>query len=786
MPIPESSNYPEALDTDDNLFLVHDALRVLLVEDYDPGDTSITVEGDDDGVIMDTFPDTGLITLTEQQSDIDERAITLYYNSKTDTTFDGLILLPGFDDVVKPKNITNVTQNVMAQHHNAIKDALIAIQEFVGIEGETALTPGGDTIQARLNFLKKIVFTPKAWFSVDKRVGLVPLCVTFTDQSFNVGNGECGSGEVIYIWHFGDESSSTISCVSSAISVPSVPSTPSVPSVPGVRTICVTSTVPLDDRNVLVRDLDGETVQKCYTTPGFYTPTLIVINAYGQDTVIFPDIINARIEAPDEAVIDYSPQGIQSVTPGVPSGGPYTTPPIIRSPTDTFIDLGIPSGENPNTPGRSYGGELLDGCGDPIDPILTYTWDIADDLEHASQPSTRASFSIGGRYNLSLRVDTRYGSYRITNYEQTFDIVEEENLWLWNFNSPNVRAHEFGLSSETFKTAAQNLAISRDDSFLDYLANPPYYEDAEARAKREFARNTAFSRKGTTPSGLSGNAMMFWARGGSDVENQRITVKEYNGFSDTYEAKSPIKGKPWNWASLISPDDAYFLFGTQEYSTPSGTNKANPVKTTYSLSSQTYTNATLTTADFTNGAEILLDHPSEYDGGIPTNGYFATYRSTWKGQVGYLLRNSAVNEFFRLEQFFSTQGTALDPFQTMTTLPSLSGTSAKVEGQLVTLSNGIYFFNNSGEILAYNESTGVWEVGSPSLQSVSFRSLQDTEVSGFDNPANTLLAASDEDSVVYLSYDYSPNAFIKYNSTDLTFNSAGSRPAGNQFLMGIY
>jgi hypothetical protein len=279
--------------------------------------------------------------------------------------------------------------------------------------------------------------------------------------------------------------------------------------------------------------------------------------------------------------------------------------------------------------------------------------------------------------------------------------------------------------------------------------------------------------------------MMFWATGGSDVANQQIVVKEYNGFTDIYATKSSITQKPWNWASLISPDDAYFLFGTQEHVTPSGTNHANPEKTTYSLSTQTSTTAALTIADFTNGAEVLLEHPSIYDGGIPTNGYFATYRTAWKGQTGYIIRNIAVNEFFRLESFYGTRGTALDPFITITTLPSLGG-STKVEGQLVDLSNGVYFFNNSGEIVAYNETSGVWEVGVPSLQSVSFRTLQDTEVSGFDSAANTFLAASDGDSVVYLSFDYSSRAFIKYNSTDITFSSAGARPAGNQFLMGIY
>src|SRR4051812_6922657 len=95
--IPSDSNYPEALDTDDNLFLVHDSLRLRLVQDYNPGDTTISVEGDP--VIMRRFPPTGLLTLTEQCSDIDYRAVSFYYASVDyeNFTFSGLELLEDFE-----------------------------------------------------------------------------------------------------------------------------------------------------------------------------------------------------------------------------------------------------------------------------------------------------------------------------------------------------------------------------------------------------------------------------------------------------------------------------------------------------------------------------------------------------------------------------------------------------------------------------------------------------------------------------------------------------------------
>jgi len=115
----------------------------------------------------------------------------------------------------------------------------------------------------------------------------------------------------------------------------------------------------------------------------------------------------------------------------------------------------------------------------------------------------------------------------------------------------------------------------------------------------------------------------------------------------------------------------------------------------------------------------------------------------------------------------------------------MAGTT-KTEGELVTLSSGLFFFNNSGSIAAFNDTTGTWETGGPSSSSVAFRSLQDTTVEGFNDLSNTLLATSDLDRIAYLSFDYSPNAFVKFNTVDLTFTSLGSRPSGEQWTMGVY
>jgi hypothetical protein len=481
----------------------------------------------------------------------------------------------------------------------------------------------------------------------------------------------------------------------------------------------------------------------------------------------------------------------QSHTPFDSSTG---TPPKIRSVANSFVDFKVEQGEDPSRPGYSYSGEPLNLSGSPVDPIVQYTWSLGDDLPHTNSNTARASYSLGGLYDVVLRVDTSFGSYRITKYDESVDILESRNLWLFNFSSQesggsgSVKAYEFGLASETFKVLGnQTLALSRHNGFLDGYNLEPYHSGTLARARAEFDRNVEFVPSGTAGSGARGNSLLFWARGGSAVDSQEIGVAKYNAFDDVYESLSPITGRPWNWVALNSPDKSYFLFGGSTPSIPNQ-NQSFAYRTDYDLSTQSASAAVaFGPASFENGAEELLSHASEFDPdtGLPTNGGFATYRSAWKDSSGYILRNSAVNEFFRLSGFYRTNGSLASPFNTLTRLPNLAG-SVKVEGQLVGMSNGVFMFNNSGEVCAWNDTSLTWEVGRAGSSSLTFRSVQDTNSSSFDDRANTLLASSDGDRMAYLSYDYSDRAFVKFNGVDLTFSTTKYRPPGRQFKMGVY
>ena len=755
MSIPAPSSFPNSLDTDNNLFLVHDALRVRLMEDYNPGDKSVLIEGNDE--VIAKFPPSGIITLTEQCSDIDVRALTFYYNSRTSSSFDELELLPEFSkmDNSKPKKSTNVTMNVVDMHHNQLKDALINTEYFLGDKK----TKDKTTITGRIKYLESVVFKPKVWFTAENVIGLIPLTVNFSNESFRIG-----SGEVAQKWEFGDGGSPVY--------------------------ITTNGQAEFDAK---------KTISKTYSSPGLYTVKLTVTNDYGENSVEFSGLVNARDECPEPAVIHINAKASQNYTD--------SSPPKIRSVTNSFVEIEVPSGENPEKPGYSYAGELLSGS-TPVDPIQEYTWSLGDDLTHSNSNFARASYGMGGYYDIVLRVDTDYGSYRITKYNNSIDIVESTNLWLFNFTEPelsgggSVQAYEFGLISETFKTLGSSTAyVDRNNGFLsesplsygytdldgkEYDLGV-YYNGTYSKAKREFSRNVEFVPAGSTSSGDRGNSMLFWAAGGGAVDEKEIAVRRYNAFDDTYTILPSLNNRPWNWAALSSDEKVYFLFG-QGYSTivpnqnPALAKRLDYDLLTYSAGSP----IDLTSSSFENGSDDLLGNPSYFDDdGVATNGYFATYRTAWKDSTGYIMRNSSVNEFFRLSEFYKTKGSSASPFNTITKLPDMVG-SVKVEGQLVTLSNGIFMFNNSGEISAWNDTSLTWEVGRANSSSLSFRSVQDTSKSDFDNKAHTLLATSDKDRMAYLSYDYSDKAFIKFNGTDLTFSTTRFRPSGTQFKMAVY
>jgi len=707
-----SIRYPEQLDGDDNLYLVHDSLRLKLLQNYAPGDTSISVEGDQE--TFNRFPTVGIITLTEQCSDPEFRAISFFYSGKGDFTFTGLQLLPEFEDVAKPKRITNVTLNVVADHHESLKNALIAIQNFVGVKGQVSSTPLEGTMEARINFLRRLVLKPTAWFASSKRIGIIPLCLVFEDQSTRTPDS--------WLWNFGDGNQTSI---------------------------------------IRGPGISNGTVSHCFYTPDIYTITLTVENEFGTNTVSIEDYVTARVEAPDPATIDFTPS-----TDQILSGGVLRT----RTARPVLIEV-VDNGEN------------------PLDPVVRYIWDLQDDLTHDNTDQTIAQYSVGGYYDAKVKTETELGAYRITTFENAIDVVERVSIWHFIFDSTapamavtkNLYCYEFGLLSEVYKSASPAVtSVTRQYNFLMGQTN-------QNQQITEFRRNNGFCPMSSVSSGDRGNSMLFWATGAA-ANNlpQFIKFINFNGFDGIYSTPL-INGisdewpRFWNWLALPSSTEIHFLLGVPGiYPQPSGS-PVNMDQDTVFLNNLATVTTTFQPGNLLNGATDLQNNV-----GDGVDGDFCVYRAAWRGPNGYFVRNEGSGVFFNLNGFYQTEAVSIgQEIENIRKLDNMPGT-VKLEGQLVSLTNALYFFNNTGEVVAYDPIANQWVIGGPGLNSAAFRGLQDQTVSGFDNPANTLVAVSDGDRRAYMFFDYSTDANIIYDEVGGIFRKLPPRPEGEQFLAGIY
>lgn len=834
------STYPENFDTNRNLFEVHDYLRVSLAEDYFPGDTKIFIYGAGEAIsrFSDQSRGGGIITLTDQCEDIKQRALSFYYTTKTITSsttayFSGLNLLSGFVDVKKYKDITNITQNVMAEHHNSLKDAVINIEKFAGIKGEIATKPLEGTIEQRINYLRYLVLAPKAWFGVDKKISLRPSVVTFTDLSFRLGtdgtskltthkwNFKYGSSDYFsYTKHFGFKTLGTgevLTTVDVKVVETFFPEIYTLQkttdgwkthtTVGNDKTFSITysSTTNNPEYRLLIGDggekengltiylnLDQDRLVYTYLNSGFYSASLTVSNDFGKDTVVLKDIINIRDFCPSEAEIKFSASDFQSLISDEGNNRLYA----ITSSINSYVSI-----------------EVVKNGQNSSDPVNYYTWGINDDLSHLNQNRTTALFSVGGVYDVVLRTDTNSGNYRITSFKSTIDVIENSNLWMWTTTKSGsgntILSHEFGLISETFKTLLKPQTIGGLDSrFLGDIGTEEgcdcgtkccdscYSYSEKCRATREFERNNGFAKMDNNGSGSKNSyGLMFWSSGRDTVRpssDEKILFQTYNGFTDSYSLYPLEISRQWGWVNLTSGSDIYFTLGNKDSGEATcsvdcagvaATNASSQVNTKLDsvsiLDGLVYSSCCIN--KFSNGAEDIKN----YTMSTPS---YSFHRSVWRYGSGYILQSYGSGKFFRFKNFYKTGGTTSNPISEIKKINDLSGPT-KTEGQLVNLSSAIFLFNNSGALSVFNSTTGVWSTGGPGVGSTAFKSLQDPSVTSFDDLNQTLSATSDEDHNVYISYDYSAKSFIKFNDIDLTFRYLGSRPGdsgGKQWLSTIY
>lgn len=180
------SVFPEALDDFETLYKATNNSKIPLKQTLTFNATRIIVE--DTG----NFPPSGILRIGPDAGEVGEYEM-VFYHSKTSNTFEQLIrAFAGSKQRKWSANESYVSNSVFAEHHNAIKDALINMEVNCGVRE----FPTPESLNGILKYQEIKFLAPKPLFRAFPIKGPPPLKVRF--QNFSTGY------IVRYLWDFGD------------------------------------------------------------------------------------------------------------------------------------------------------------------------------------------------------------------------------------------------------------------------------------------------------------------------------------------------------------------------------------------------------------------------------------------------------------------------------------------------------------------------------------------------------------------------------------------------------
>jgi len=180
-----SISSPRQIDTKDTLYTVSNNAETKLRTGLSYNGKIIIVED------ASKFPDKGLIRIGTGPTGPGPAEL-IYYGLRTKDTFKELIRgFAGSRQNQWPSG-SWATNSVTAEPHNAVKDAIINIENKIGVKNN----PSIGSMNKRLIGLESRFLAPKASFRAFPKAGPPPFTVSF--QNFSEGD------VVRYLWDFGD------------------------------------------------------------------------------------------------------------------------------------------------------------------------------------------------------------------------------------------------------------------------------------------------------------------------------------------------------------------------------------------------------------------------------------------------------------------------------------------------------------------------------------------------------------------------------------------------------
>lgn len=184
------SVFPEALDDKESLYTATNNSKVILKQTLTYNSGRVIVED------TSSFPDNGILRIGGDIG-VAGQFEEIYYARKTGNTFEDLIRgFAGSQQGSWPANTSFVSNAVFAEHHNAIKDAIINMQVNIGVQD----FPDANSLNGILKSQEVRFLAPKPLFRAFPIKGPPSLTVRF--QNFSTGH------IVRYLWDFGDGGSS--------------------------------------------------------------------------------------------------------------------------------------------------------------------------------------------------------------------------------------------------------------------------------------------------------------------------------------------------------------------------------------------------------------------------------------------------------------------------------------------------------------------------------------------------------------------------------------------------
>lgn len=189
------SLYPESLDSKESLYEVANNATTKLKQSLTYSAKKIIVES------TEGFPSKGIVRITDGRTSGE----IIYYGSKNNNTFKDLVRAFAGSRQNQWNIESTVSNAVSAEHHNAVKDALIKLEINLGLKNN----PEESSLNGILKKQEDKFLVPKPLFRAYPTYGAAPLTVSFQNFSLGMAPNFLNGPLIRCFWDFGDGNTST-------------------------------------------------------------------------------------------------------------------------------------------------------------------------------------------------------------------------------------------------------------------------------------------------------------------------------------------------------------------------------------------------------------------------------------------------------------------------------------------------------------------------------------------------------------------------------------------------